>query len=249
MDLQLRGKVALVAASSRGLGRAIAEALAAEGADLVLAARDAVGIAEVARELASRHGVKAIGIRADVSVDADVKALVATALREFGRVDILVTNAGGPPAGTFESLPADAWPKAVALTLESVVGLCRGVLPGMKERRWGRILNVTSIAVKQPVDNLILSNSLRAAVTGFARTLANEVAPFGITVNNLATRAPNGSRTSPTPAPRPTAPRRPPNSPSGSTRSRWAGSASRTSSPRSLPSWPPNARVTSPPSQ
>jgi len=185
MDLQLRGKVALVAASSRGLGRAIAEALAAEGADLVLAARDAVGIAEVARELASRHGVKAIGIRADVSVDADVKALVATALREFGRVDILVTNAGGPPAGTFESLPADAWPKAVALTLESVVGLCRGVLPGMKERRWGRILNVTSIAVKQPVDNLILSNSLRAAVTGFARTLANEVAPFGITVNNL----------------------------------------------------------------
>jgi 3-oxoacyl-[acyl-carrier protein] reductase len=185
MDLQLRGRVALVAASSRGLGRAIAEALAAEGADLALAARDAAAIVEVARELAATHGVKAIGVRADVSIAAEVNELVATALREFGRVDILVTNAGGPPAGTFESLPADAWPKAVALTLESVVGLCRGVLPGMKERRWGRILNVTSIAVKQPVDNLILSNSLRAAVTGFARTLANEVAPFNITVNNL----------------------------------------------------------------
>ncbi|MHB1313406.1 MAG: SDR family NAD(P)-dependent oxidoreductase, partial [Gemmatimonadaceae bacterium] len=126
MDLQLRGKVALVAASSRGLGRAIAESLAAEGADLVLAARDAAAIAEVARELASQHGVRAVGVRADVAVAADVEALVATALREFGRVDILVTNAGGPPAGTFESLPADAWPKAVALTLESVGGRCRG---------------------------------------------------------------------------------------------------------------------------
>jgi len=185
VDLQLRGKVALVAASSRGLGRAVAEAFAAEGADLVLAARDAARIAEVARDLAARHGVRAIGVAADVSRAADVEGLVATALRDCGRVDVLVTNAGGPPAGTFESLPADAWPKAVALTLESVVGLCRLVLPGMKERRWGRILNVTSIAVKQPVDNLMLSNSLRAAVTGFARTLANEVAPFGITVNNL----------------------------------------------------------------
>ena len=185
MDLQRRGKGALVAESSGGLGRATAGALAAEGADLVIAARDATRIADVARELASRHGVRAIGIQADVSRSADVEALVAAALREFARVDVLVTNAGGPPSGTFESLPADAWPKAVALTLESVVGLCRGVLPGMKERRWGRILNVTSIAVKQPVDNLILSNSLRAAVTGFARTLANEVAPFGITVNNL----------------------------------------------------------------
>ncbi len=185
MDLKLRGKVALVAASSRGLGRAIAESLATEGVDLVLAARDAAAITEVARELAGKHGVRAIGVRADVSLAADVEALLAAALHEFGRVDILVSNAGGPPAGTFESLPADAWPKAVALTLESVVGLCRGVLPGMKERRWGRILNVTSIAVKQPVDNLILSNSLRAAVTGFARTLANEVAPFGVTVNNL----------------------------------------------------------------
>jgi len=106
-------------------------------------------------------------------------------MRTFGKVDILVTNGGGPPAGPFESHSAEAWHDAVRHTLDSVVELTRAVLPGMKARRWGRIINVTSIAVKQPVDNLILSNSVRAAVTGFARTLANEVAPFGVTVNNV----------------------------------------------------------------
>src|SRR5262249_31596036 len=105
--------------------------------------------------------------------------------KRFGRVDILVTNIGGPPAGTFESLGPEEWDKATRLLLTSVLDMTRLVLPGMKKRRWGRVLNVTSIAVKQPVENLILSNSLRAAVTGFARTLANEVAPFGVTVNNI----------------------------------------------------------------
>src|SRR5262249_44844536 len=103
----------------------------------------------------------------------------------FGRIDILVTNAGGPPAGPFESLNAEQWEAATRLTLFSALDFSRRVLPGMKSRRWGRILNITSIAVKQPVANLILSNSLRAAVTGFARTLANEVASDGITVNNI----------------------------------------------------------------
>jgi 3-oxoacyl-[acyl-carrier protein] reductase len=110
---------------------------------------------------------------------------VELASEAFGAIDILVTNAGGPPPGPFESHGTEAWRHAVDLNLMSVVNLCRAVVPGMKERRWGRILNVTSIAVKQPVDGLILSNSVRAAVTGFARTLANEVAPFNITVNNL----------------------------------------------------------------
>jgi 3-oxoacyl-[acyl-carrier protein] reductase len=114
-----------------------------------------------------------------------VNAVLQKAFDIFQRVDILVTNAGGPPAGPFESHSAESWESAYRLTLASVLNLCRGVLPGMRERRWGRILNVTSIAAKQPVDNLILSNSLRAAVTGFARTLANEIAPFGITVNNI----------------------------------------------------------------
>lgn len=184
MDLGLSGRVAFVAAASRGLGRAIAEALAAEGAHVACCARSEEIYAR-ASELEERFGVPALGVVADVSVPAEVEAAVAAAIERFGRVDILVTNAGGPPPGPFESHDAEAWRRAIALNLDSVVNLTRAVLPGMKERRWGRIMNVTSIAVKQPVDGLILSNSVRAAVTGFARTLANEVAPFGVTVNNL----------------------------------------------------------------
>ena len=185
MDLGIGGRVALVAASSRGLGRAVAEELAAEGAELVLCARGEAALRETAAAIRAASGVRVVEVVADVSEPADVRRVVDAALRELGRVDILVTNTGGPPAGPFESHTADAWRDAIRGNLESVLELTRAVLPGMKERRWGRIVNVTSIAVKQPVDNLILSNSVRAAVTGFARTLANEVAPFGITVNNV----------------------------------------------------------------
>jgi 3-oxoacyl-[acyl-carrier protein] reductase len=185
MNLGLEGKVALVAAASRGLGRAVAEELAAEGASLVLCARAAESLTEAGEQIERTTGAAVLGVAGDVSSSADVSRIVASALERFGRVDILVTNAGGPPAGTFESLSAEDWEAATRLTLTSVLNLTRAVLPGMRERRWGRILNVTSIAVKQPVENLMLSNSLRAAVTGFARTLANEVAADGITVNNL----------------------------------------------------------------
>jgi 3-oxoacyl-[acyl-carrier protein] reductase len=185
MDLGLRGRVALVTAASRGLGRAIAEELSAEGASLVICARGGDELEKTRAAIAAKTSVPVVAVKADVAKADDVNAVVHKALDVFQRIDILVTNAGGPPSGPFESHSADAWESAFRLTLESVVNLCRGVMPGMKERRWGRILNVTSIAVKQPVDNLMLSNSLRAAVTGFARTLANEVAPFGITVNNL----------------------------------------------------------------
>ena len=184
MDLGLCDKVALVAASSRGLGRAVAEELGREGAQLVLCARGEAALREAADALRSA-GAAVEAVSADVSRSADVARVVDAGLRAFGRIDILVTNGGGPPAGPFESHSAEAWHEAVRQNLDSVVELTRAVLPGMKERRWGRIINVTSIAVKQPVDNLILSNSVRAAVTGFARTLANEVAPFGITVNNV----------------------------------------------------------------
>jgi 3-oxoacyl-[acyl-carrier protein] reductase len=185
MDLGLRGKVALVAASSRGLGRAVAEELGAEGADLVLCARSAELLRTVAEGIRGRSGVRVVDVAANLSDPADVERVVASGTAELGRIDILVTNTGGPPAGPFESHSADVWREAVRQNLESVLNLTRAVLPGMKTRRWGRIVNVTSIAVKQPVDNLILSNSIRAAVTGFARTLANEVASFGITVNNV----------------------------------------------------------------
>jgi 3-oxoacyl-[acyl-carrier protein] reductase len=185
MDLGLNGKVALVAASSRGLGRAVAEELAAEGANLVLCARGPAALGETAEAIREATGVQVIDVAADLGKLADVEHVVAAALETFGRVDVLVTNTGGPPPGPFESHSREAWRDAVRHNLESVLDLTRAVLPGMKEHRWGRIINVTSIAVKQPVDNLILSNSVRAAVTGFARTLANEVAEYGITVNNV----------------------------------------------------------------
>ena len=185
MDLGLKGKIALVAASSRGLGRAVAEELGSEGVDLVLCARGAAALAETAKSIQATSGVRVVAVAADLSQLADVARVVGVAMKEFGRIDILVTNGGGPPAGPFESHSADVWHAAVRQTLDSVIELTRDVLPGMKERRWGRIINITSIAVKQPVDNLILSNTVRAAVTGFARTLANEVAPFGVTVNNV----------------------------------------------------------------
>lgn len=185
MDLGLKGKIALVAAASRGLGRAVAEELAAEGAALVLCSRNAETISQTASEIAEATGAEILALPCDVSKADEVARLVQSGVERFGRIDILVTNAGGPPAGPFDSFDREAWEAATRLTLFSAIELTRQVLPGMKEHRWGRILNITSIAVKQPVDNLILSNSLRAAVTGFARTLANEVATFGITVNNI----------------------------------------------------------------
>lgn len=185
MDLGLKNRVALVAAASRGLGRAVAEELAAEGASLLLCARDSRTLSETAAAIAETSGIHVLAVPADVTLVSDIKRTVKAGLERFGRIDILVTNAGGPPAGKFEQLTRAQWEDAIQLTLFSAIELTRQVLPGMKERRWGRILNITSIAVKQPVENLLLSNSLRAGLTGFARTLANEVAADGITVNNI----------------------------------------------------------------
>ena len=185
MDLGLKDKVALVAASSQGLGRAVAEELAAEGASLVLCARDPQTLDKTAAAIAESSNVRVLAVPADVTNTDDIKRLVDAGIERFGPIDILVTNAGGPPAGRFEQLTREQWEQAIRLTLLSAVELARQVLPAMKERRWGRILNITSIAVKQPVENLLLSNSLRAGLTGFARTLANEVAADGITVNNV----------------------------------------------------------------
>jgi 3-oxoacyl-[acyl-carrier protein] reductase len=184
MDLGLRDRVAIVAAGSKGLGRAIAGALAVEGAAVVICARGREALDGACRELEAAGG-RCHGVVADVSVPADVTAVVDAAQRVYGRVDILVTNSGGPKAGRFDTLTPEDWDAATRVLLTSAVGFAAAVLPGMRERRWGRILNVTSIAAKQPVDGLMLSNSLRAGVVAFARTLANEVAAEGITVNNL----------------------------------------------------------------
>ncbi len=185
MDLGLGNKVALVAAASKGLGRAIAEALAAEGASLIICARGRDDLEATRESIKDSTGAKVHSIVADVS-DAEQLALLSReALAKWGRIDVLVTNSGGPPSGPATTHDWSRWDDAVKLLLRSAVELTRAVLPGMQQRKWGRIINVTSIAVKQPVDNLILSNSIRSAVTGFARTLANEVAVDGITVNNI----------------------------------------------------------------
>lgn len=183
MDLGIDGRTALVAASSRGLGRATAEALAAEGVDLVLCARGEADLDEAVEAIRREHGTRAIGVPADLAEREQAEAVVAAALESFGGVDILVTNSGGPPPGPFVEHGPEEWRDAYRGLLESAVVLIRGVLPGMRDRGWGRIVLVTSIAVKQPVDGLVLSNSLRAAVTGMAKSLSNEVAADGITVN------------------------------------------------------------------
>jgi len=185
MDLGLREKVAIVAGSSRGLGKAVANELANEGVNVVLCSRGGDALQSAHRELVEKHGVGVEAVEVDLSSEEGPDQVVQAALERFGQVDILVSNNGGPPPGRFEELPAEAWERAFHLTLDSVLRFTRAVLPGMKERGWGRILNITSISVKQPVENLILSNSLRAAVTGFAKTLSNEVGLHGITVNNI----------------------------------------------------------------
>jgi 3-oxoacyl-[acyl-carrier protein] reductase len=179
VNLGLDGKVSLVCGGSRGLGRAIAEELAAEGASLALCSRDTERLEAAAAEL------DALALPADLSVAGEPTRVVEATVERLGKLDVLVANTGGPPAGTHDTLTLEDWDRATALLLRSTVELATAALPGMKERGWGRILAVTSVAVKQPVDNLILSNSLRAAVTGFAKTLSREVAPHGITVNTI----------------------------------------------------------------
>lgn len=185
MDLGIEGRVALVAASSRGLGRAVANALAAEGVRLVMCARGEAALGAAAADVRQTHGVDVVEVAADLTRPEDVERVVAAGVEVFGGIDILITNTGGPPPGAFETHSPETWEHAVRQNLFSVTNLVRAVLPGQRERGWGRIVNVTSLAVKQPVDGLILSNSVRAAVTGFARTLANEVAAEGVTVNNV----------------------------------------------------------------
>ena len=184
MDLALRSHVAFVAAGSKGLGRAVAEELSAEGAAVAICARGRAALDEAAAAMRAR-GARVHAVAADVAAPEDLTRAIEDAAKALGPIDILVTNSGGPPAGKFEALTPDQWDHAARVLLTSAVTAARVVLPGMRERRWGRILNIASIAAKQPVDGLMLSNSLRAAVLAFGRTLANEVAADGVTVNNL----------------------------------------------------------------
>lgn len=184
MDLGLQGKVAIVAGASRGLGRAIAEGLAAEGARIAMCARSADAVGAVAASL-SASGCEALGLAADVARAEDVDRLVGQTLDRWGRIDILVTNAGGPPAGPVATLTDAQWEAAVQTLLLSVVRLSRAVIPSMQKHRSGRILHVASFTVKHPLPNLALSNAVRLAVVGLAKTQALELAPHNILVNTI----------------------------------------------------------------
>lgn len=180
MDLGLQGKRAAVAGASAGLGLACAQALAAEGVTVAMASRDRARIEAAAGDIPG-----AVPLVADVSSVEGATGFVEAAIDALGQVDILVANAGGPPAGTFASTPLDAYSTALDLNLLSTVAMCRAAVPPMQHRGWGRVVAITSLSVRQPIANLILSNTARAGVTGFLKTLATEVAPDGVTVNSL----------------------------------------------------------------
>lgn len=185
MDLGLAGRVALVTAASKGMGKASAMGLAAEGARVVMCARTESDLKTAAEEIRAKTRAEVLAVPADVTKKDDVNALVDRAVKTFGHVDILVANAGGPPRGYFEDMTDEQWQGAFDVSLLSVVRLVRGVLPSMKARRWGRILTIQSVSVKQPIPELLLSNAVRPGVAGMMKTLAGQLGKDGITVNTV----------------------------------------------------------------
>jgi 3-oxoacyl-[acyl-carrier protein] reductase len=185
MDLGIRRRVALVCGSSTGLGYAIASTLADEGCRVALNARDPQRLAGAAASIGAKATEEVATFPADVSVPDDAARLVERVTAELGSVDILVCNAGGPPPTTFADAPAESWQAAFDLNLLSTIHLCRAAVPGMRERGWGRVVCLTSVAAKQPLGSLMLSTVARAGVLGFAKSLADEIAADGVTVNSV----------------------------------------------------------------
>lgn len=182
MDLELVGKVALVAASSKGLGRAVALGLAAEGADLVICARNKAQLEHTANEI-EHYGHQVLAVPTDLTEYTQVKQLVKAAIDRFERIDVLVTNCGGPPSGTFLDFKIEDWQNAINLSLMSAIYLTKEVIPEMVKQQTGRIIMSASVSVKQPLSNLILSTVPRARVTALAKTLSNEFGKDNICVN------------------------------------------------------------------
>src|SRR5256712_3935382 len=186
VDLGLRGKVALVAAASQGLGRAAAFAFAREGCKVAICARNARTLEDAAKAIRKETNAEVMAIPADISRADGVKAYVDGAITSFGGVDVAIPNAGGPPPGGFETIADDQWAKGWELTFQSTVRLVRACLPSMRERGGGAVVAILSMSVRQPIDNLVLSNSLRLGVVGALKTLAREVAKDRIRVNGVA---------------------------------------------------------------
>lgn len=186
MDLGLRGKTALVVASSAGLGFATADVLAAEGANVVISGRDAARLAAAEQALRAKHGAARVAaLQMDVLNSADNQRLIDFTVEQFGGLDILVTNAGGPPGGTFDSTDMDAWRRGIDLTLMSVVELVRAALPHLRQSEAASVLTVTSVSVKEPIAGLLLSNVVRPAVVGLTKALSQELGPEGIRANSI----------------------------------------------------------------
>jgi 3-oxoacyl-[acyl-carrier protein] reductase len=185
MDLGLKGKVAFVAGGSQGLGKAVAMELCREGARVAICALDDPELPKAVEEVRQATGEEIIGFPADLSSAEQARGFIRKGIEYFGTVDILVNNAGGPPDRTFLEVDDDQWNLGIRLNLLSTIIMSREVVPTLMEKRWGRIINMTSISVKQPIDGLILSNTVRSGVIGFAKTLSNELAPYNVTVNNV----------------------------------------------------------------
>jgi 3-oxoacyl-[acyl-carrier protein] reductase len=185
MDLGLKDRVALVCGASKGLGRAVAQGLAEEGARVAICARSQEHILRAAEEIGRATGVETMGLAVDLSKAEEAREFFRNALSHFGRIDILVNNAGGPSSLPFTDIRDDLWQSAFELTLMSAVILIKAALPIMQEQRFGRIINMTSVAVKQPLEGLILSNTLRAGLIGLAKTLSNDYASQNILINNV----------------------------------------------------------------
>lgn len=186
MELGIRKKLAVVMAGSSGLGKAVASLLAHEGARVILCSRNEEKLREAARQIEALTGNSVSYHQVDVGRKEELGSFFSRVMESQGSLDILVTNAGGPPAKDFFETEDSDWASAFELTLMSMVRAVRQVLPGMKEKRYGRIVNITSFTVKQPLENLILSNAMRSAVTAVAKTLAESLASLGITINNVA---------------------------------------------------------------
>lgn len=185
MNFGLKDKVALVAASSQGLGKASAMALAQEGAKLVICSRNEKAINETAEEIRTKTGATVLPVMADVSKAGDINKLVESAVNVYGTVHVLVNNAGGPPTGHIRSMTDGEWEKGVQLTLMSVVRLTREILPLMEKQRWGRVITIVSIVAKQPINELLISSTIRPGLLGLSKVLSNQYAKDNITVNTI----------------------------------------------------------------
>jgi 3-oxoacyl-[acyl-carrier protein] reductase len=185
LELQLKGKTAIVAASSQGLGRAIAEELLKEGANIIISGRDEAKLSKVAEELRQKGSGQLVYKKTDITKQEDIKQLISTAVEEFGQLDILVNNAGGPPAGSFETITDEQWQTAFELNLLSYIRMIRASLPYLK-KQGGKIINIASSSIKEPIPGLLLSNTFRTGIVGLTKTLSQEFAEYGILINTVA---------------------------------------------------------------